>query len=855
MPRVLLIETSATLRQILRRLLIGRGFNVVTAANLVEGVQQLDSANLAAEFDAVVFPWSPDQRTQAQELIHSVARPPLLRLAALAITPSDDAGLRAALGMRARTGVLLRDHFGTCAERVSELLQAAPPTAAVHTAAAEPIRILLVDDAATARAAFSRLLRRHGYHVELAAGTQEALALAARSPFDIAIVDYFMPDGNGDALCRQLRANPLTANITTAIFTATYSDAVIKDALEAGAVECMFKNEADALFLARLDAMSRTIRVHKSVDAERSRLEGILSSVGDGVYGVDENGGITFINPAARRILGFGNRAPLVGQSAHGLFHHTQENGKPNAPTYCVLQQAYRAGTQMEKWETIFWHHGGKPVPVECTVFPLRIAGRLEGSVVGFRDISERKQMEYELRWQAHHDPLTKLINRRYFEKQLEAEVSRLKRSTECSALLYLDLDRFKYINDTAGHAAGDQLLVAISQQLQSRLRESDILARLGGDEFAVIQRNIDVNNPCQGAEAFRELLEKYDFHYEGKHYKINGSIGVALVDQNTLSPGDALANADIACHIAKGKGRNQTHLYLPENDEKIAMDLELGWSVRLQNALQNDAFTLFYQPIVAMEDIDWRKLPSDDNRLWEHLRDTNTISGTQYEVLLRLTDSRGDIVSPNAFLPTAERFNLMEHIDHWVLARAIRQLAQLSDADNATFMINLSGPTLDAGFLTPVVKRLLGEYRLAPERLIFEITETSAIANLDAAKRLINELRALGCRFALDDFGSGFCSFAHLKHLPVDFIKIDGQFVRDMATDPADYAIVNSINDIAHAFGKKTIAESVENAETLRLLHRCGIDYAQGFYVARPERQSWEPGAPPSIQRQLLSR
>lgn len=827
MHRVLLIEPSATLRNILRRLLAGRGFNVTVAETLDRGRMLLDTDRFGIEFDAVVLAGAERGANQDDVLLQLLARPMYHRLALLLLSTNEDE-----LPQRPRAAVLARDRFGQCAERLAPLLR---ESTAIDKAPA-PIRVLFVDDAPTVRATFKRLLTQHGYRVDTANGTQDALAMTQREHYDIAIVDYYMPDGNGDALCRALRDNPATARITTAIFTGTYADNIIKDALDAGAIECMFKNEAEALFLARIDAMSRAIRINKSIDAERSRLAGILSSVGDGVYGVDTQGAVTFINPAAQRILGYTDRAPLIGQSAHALFHHTLDNGKPNPATQCVLQHAYRSGRQMEKWETVFWHHSGHTVPVECTVFPLRIDAELEGSVVGFRDISDRKQLEQELRWQAHHDPLTKLFNRRQFESELEGEVARLSRSDEHSALLYLDLDRFKYINDTAGHAAGDQLLIGISEQLQSRMRDSDLLARLGGDEFAIILRNVDAVNPCAAAEAYRELLERYDFHYAGKTYKVNGSIGVALLDKYTASPGEALANADIACHIAKGKGRNQTHLYLPENDEKVAMDLELGWSVRLQSALHDDGFMLHYQPVVALKDIDTDRLPEDSGILWKNLQENNFLQARQFEVLLRLNDGRGDVVSPLAFLPTAERFNLMQHIDHWVIARAIRRLAEINDAGQpTTLMINLSGPTLDTSQFTPIIKRLIAEHGVDPKLLIFEITETSAIANLDAAKRLINELRAIGCRFALDDFGSGFCSFSHLKHLPVDFIKIDGQFVRDMGSDRSDYAIVNSINDIAHAFGRLTIAESVENAETMRLLKKCGVDYAQGFYIGRP--------------------
>ncbi|MBI3546297.1 MAG: EAL domain-containing protein, partial [Gammaproteobacteria bacterium] len=515
---------------------------------------------------------------------------------------------------------------------------------------------------------------------------------------------------------------------------------------------------------------------------------------------------------------------------------YANEDKTLNPPETCLLQQAYDTGAELRAWLTVFWHKSTMAIPVECTVYPLRIENRLEGSVVAFRDITERRILERELLWQANHDPLTKLYNRSSFEKHLENEVDRLKRSNETSALLYLDLDRFKYINDTAGHAAGDRLLIEISQQLQARMRDADTLARLGGDEFAILMHNVNRERIFATAESFREILEHYTFTYSGRSYKINGSIGVALLDQNTPSLGEALANADIACHIAKGKGRNQTHLYCAESDEKVAMSLELGWSSRLQDALRNDNFVLHYQPILALADMSSEDIAGATGNVWKQAPRAPTHSLPHYEVLIRLVNTRGEVVYPGTFLPTAERFGLMHQIDAWVLEHAIEKLSELNKLGaSTTFTINISGHSLDADNLLPILRALLEKHQLAAGSLVFEITEASAIANIDAAKKLINELRALGCRFALDDFGSGFSSFFHLKHLPVDFIKIDGQFVQGMGTNPADRAIVASINDVAHSFGKRTIAEFVENANVLGLLKESGVDFVQGYFISPP--------------------
>ena len=718
-------------------------------------------------------------------------------------------------------------------ERASPREPAAAPVAIeAPPAGRDDIRLLLVDDSRTIREGYKHLLTRHGYGVETAANVTEALELARLGSFDIAIVDYFMPGGNGDELCRRLRDDPATAGITASILTGAYQEDIIQECLAAGAVECMFKNEVKELFLARIAAMSRAVRNRKSIEAERERLAGILGSVGDGVYGVNQAGRITFINPAGRRILGYDDAAPVVGRAAHSLIHYAAEDGRPTPPADCPLQRSYVGASELSGLETVFWHRAGRPIPVECTVYPLKVAGRPEGSVVAFRDISERRLLERELLWQATHDPLTKLHNRNHFERTSEAEVQRLKRSEEISALLYIDLDRFKYLNDTAGHTAGDQLLIEIGQQLQSRLRDSDLLARLGGDEFAVILCNVGPRNVPAVAENFRDVLDQYNFLYGGKSYKVNGSIGVALIDCDTHSPGEVLANADIACHLAKRSGRNQVHLYRPESDAKMAMSLELGWSGRLQEALKNDGFLLYFQPIVAVNELQAGMFVGPGPR-----KAPGTRLALHYEVLVRLKGARNEVIAPGAFLPTAERFGIMTQIDIWVLKHALEKLAEIqASGRRTTFTINISGQTLESDSFVTLLSRLLKKHQLDPHALIFEITETSAIENIEAAKRLINELRALGCRFALDDFGSGFSSFHHLKHLPVDYIKIDGQFVRGMANDPTDRAIVTSINDIAHSFGKQTIAECVEEAETLALLQSFGVDYAQGFHIAEPE-------------------
>jgi len=831
----LVVESSATLRRALQRALAAGPYRVVATASYEEGLQRLRES--AATPPVAVLVGFPVESTHAADaLLAELHMPERLGVAAVVFTHAATAAAFDWVARRARAALLLWEEYTGCLESIRRLTAPATPPGPLPLAQND-IRILFVDDARTVREGYQRLLERHGYLVETAASTADALALAAARPFDIAIVDYYMPGGNGDELCRRLHADPRTSEITTAVITGTYLDRVIKDSLDAGAIECMFKNESHELFLARIAAMARGVGAKKAIDAEHHRLAGILASVGDGVYGVNQAGQITFINPAARDILGIEESENVIGASAHDLFHYADEDGSPNPTDTCFLQQAYAIGDELRGWDTVFWTRAGRPVSVECTVFPLRVNENLEGSVVAIRDVSDRRALERELVWQVNHDTVTRLCNRNHFERALEAEVSRLKRSDERSALLYIDLDRFKYINDTAGHAAGDRLLFEIGNQLKTRLREADTLARLGGDEFAIILRNVDDDGVRAAADGFREVLERFNFVYRDKPYKINGSIGVALIDRDSQSPGEVLANADIACHIAKGRGRNLTHLYRAESDEKMAMQFELGWSVRLQDALKEDGFALAFQPILPLPMLDAAELRSERGRVWRQYLGGGTASERQYEVLVRFADRGGALVAPAAFLPSAERFGLMPQLDAWIVGHALAKLGQLHRAgDRVTFTINLSGQTIAAETLVPLFKRSVNEYAIDPRFVIFEITETSAIANVQAAKRLIDEMRDMGCRFALDDFGIGFSSLYHLKHLPIDFIKIDGQFVQDMVADSIDRTIVASINDIAHSLGKQTVAEFVESREILAMLHQQGVDYAQGHYIASPQ-------------------
>src|SRR6267378_5616729 len=415
----------------------------------------------------------------------------------------------------------------------------------------------------------------------------------------------------------------------------------------------------------------------------------------------------------------------------------------------------------------------------------------------------------------AYHDSLTALPNREYFHRRL-SEI--LADPAAQHAVMYIDLDQFKIVNDTCGHSAGDQLLRQLAHLLQTTLRKDDLVARLGGDEFGVLLLDCDMDRACQVAEKLREAVAGFRFFWESRIFTVGASIGVVPIDGDSIPLANVLSAADAACYAAKDSGRNQVQVHRPENEELRRRRTEMSWVNRITRALDDGRFRLRYQPIVALSSCAGPP---------EH-----------FEMLVSMVDENGLIISPDAFIPAAERYNLMPSIDRWVIDSALRFVGNLpADAHPLqTCCINLSGSSLTDEQLLPYIQGKLVEYGVSPRLVCFEITETATIANMNRALRLISELRARGCRFALDDFGTGLASFAYLKHLPVDFLKIDGTFVKNIVRDPVNLAIVKATNEIGHALGIKTIAEYVEDAETLEAVRQLGVDYGQGFGIARPK-------------------
>jgi diguanylate cyclase (GGDEF)-like protein len=427
-----------------------------------------------------------------------------------------------------------------------------------------------------------------------------------------------------------------------------------------------------------------------------------------------------------------------------------------------------------------------------------------------------RRRAQETLAYQARHDALTDLMNRAEFERRLERALADAREQGAAHCLLYLDLDQFKVVNDTCGHTAGDELLKRLAGVLREQMRDHDTLARLGGDEFGVLLEGCGLDPARRIAEGLLATIKQFHFVWEGKNFSIGASIGLVPIDAHSESVADALRQADIACYAAKDHGRNRMHVFAPDDAELASRHGEMQWVARLTEAIEQNRFCLYRQTIAALGNHAGR--------------------APRWEFLLRLDDGRGGVIAPVTFIPAAERYNLMPAIDRWVVRAALAHLAVLTGDDaQGAFFINLSGASLSDAAFFDFLRAELEAQRILPGRVVFEITETAAITIFHDAVRFMRELRELGCRFALDDFGSGLSSFSYLRTLPVDYVKIDGQFVRAMHADPMARAIVRAANDIAHTVGLRTIAESVETGEEWRALAEIGVDYAQGYHIERP--------------------
>jgi diguanylate cyclase (GGDEF)-like protein/PAS domain S-box-containing protein len=551
----------------------------------------------------------------------------------------------------------------------------------------------------------------------------------------------------------------------------------------------------------RMLGICEDVTIEKNAAEAQAMLASVVHSSDDAIITRAVDGQVSSWNPGAERLYGY-TEQEMLGEEWGTLIPAETRAAEDDAVRRAI------AGERVEHYEARRIRKDGSLIDVSVTISPLRDA---EGAVIGIstiaRDITERKRFEAQLKHLANNDPLTGLYNRYRFEEELAEELAAGQRYGSAGAVLILDLDNFKYVNDGFGHGAGDEVLRGVSELLRGRLRRSDVLARLGGDEFAILLRSADETHARSVAQALLEVVRAYTPQVDGQPVRMTASIGVTLIDHESSQPGDLMADADRAMYDAKDSGRDRV-MFLDPEDRNSGPGGGRGWEHRIRTALEEKRFELHLQPILELS------------------------SGevTQGELLLRMRGDDG-LIPPNAFLGDAERLGLIHAIDRWVVSQAIELLAERSDI---CLEVNLSGHSTGDEQLLRRIRGELEQSGVAPERLILEITETAAIASIDQARRFAEALRDLGCRFALDDFGAGFGSFYYLKHIPVDFLKIDGDFVRSPRS-PADALVVESIVHMAQGLGKKTIAEFVEDEATLEALRAQGVDYAQGFHIGRP--------------------
>ncbi|MEN3365958.1 MAG: hypothetical protein V7606_3232 [Burkholderiales bacterium] len=561
------------------------------------------------------------------------------------------------------------------------------------------------------------------------------------------------------------------------------------------------------------------IQSNAALHEQGERLRVTLTSIGDGVIATDTAGRITYMNPVAARLTGWGEHE-AIGLPLPEVFHVVDDDSggiAPNPVDLLLRGEEARAPDHMT-----LLRRDGERLSVKDSAAPIRDEqDRVIGVVLVIRDVSQARAMAAKISYQATHDALTGLINRREFNRRVELALESARLEDAQHSLLYLDLDQFKVVNDTCGHSAGDELLRQLCVVLRSKLRKGDTLARLGGDEFGALLAHCAGEQALQVADTMRKAVKDFHFVWMNKVFPIGVSIGAVTLGDDGATPADVLRMADAACYVAKDMGRNRVHLYAHDDKELERRAGEMGWVGRIQKALNEQRFELYSQKIVALGE--------------------NAPGDAHYEVLLRLRDENGNMVSPMAFIPAAERYGLMPKIDRWVITNAFSRYAAhyRQGAYSAQCAINLSGTTIsDTGFLG-FLRCEFKRHAVPPDRICFEITETAAIANLTRAAALMDELKAMGCRIALDDFGSGMSSFAYLKHLPVDYLKIDGGFVKDIVDNPIDRAMAEAINHIGHVMGIKTIAEFAENDSILDELRRIGVDFAQGYGVEKPRPMS----------------
>jgi diguanylate cyclase (GGDEF)-like protein/PAS domain S-box-containing protein len=717
----------------------------------------------------------------------------------------------------------------------------------------QSIKILLIEDNLAEAKLFQEFLshvKQSNFEIVWIKKLREAFIWLEEKRFDIILLDLTLPDARGLESLESL--NVYAPHLPIVVLTNTNDEELAIEAVKKGAQDYLVKRlinlellhrallyalerkqAADALRRANEELENRVryrtaelelanellkqeIRdrqnIELALDREKELALTTLNSIGDAVITTDVGGYITSLNPVAETLTGW-QETEAKGK----IFAEVVRLFDPN--NNCSISNLVPAlSTTKFPDRTLLKSRGGTEFVIEHSAAPIRLANGLAiGTVIVCRDVTYADRLANQLAWQARHDPLTGLSNRRQFEENLKEALVDAEHNSNQHILCYLDLDRFKLVNDTCGHTAGDELLRQVSALLETQIRKTDIIARLGGDEFALLLYNCSLQEGKTVASKLLEIIQGFRFSWEEKIFNIGVSIGLVSVDNSADNFASILSAADTAMYVAKEQGRNRLHIF-ETNDRLLAQRRgDMQWVSKIVKTLEENRFCLYSQPIVSLQE--------------------KTRSIHHYEILLRMQDEDGNLIMPMAFIPAAERYDLMPKIDRWVISTLFKGLQEnsLLLESISLYTVNLSGASFNDEKFLNFLQEQFSIYQIPPAKICFEVTETLAITNINKAIQFIRQLKQLGCYFALDDFGSGMSSLAYLKNLPVDYLKIDGHFIKNIIEEPINAAMVEAIARIGQVMGLQTIAEFVENECILNKLQQLGIDYAQGYQIAKP--------------------
>ncbi|VAW75657.1 diguanylate cyclase/phosphodiesterase (GGDEF & EAL domains) with PAS/PAC sensor(s) [hydrothermal vent metagenome] len=684
-----------------------------------------------------------------------------------------------------------------------------------------PLRVLIVEDNDDDAQLLLVRLRRAGYSPDyIRIDNADSLRKALHNHnWQIVISDYAMPGFSGLEALRILRAQDQDTPFI--LVSGTVGEEIAVEAMRFGANDYIMKDNLTRLIpaiereLRDVRERSDRRRAEEALYQERERALVTLHSIGDGVITTDADGRVDYMNPVAERVTGWNNNE-AQGHPLTGILPLTNEASRIPIESPITICLRTRQVVDLTE-QCLLINRNGQEFHIEDSAAPIfDRENHVIGVVVVFHDVTRERRMARQMTWEATHDSLTGLVNRHEFAERLNNLLSSGDRGDREHALLYLDLDQFKVINDTCGHDAGDELLRQLSRMLLRSVPTNSSLSRLGGDEFGVLLENVSMEQARDIADRLLSTFSSFTYQWEERRFDVGVSIGMVPIQHDTQNASLILSAADVACYVAKEAGRNRIHVYEESDIDLGQRHNEMHWVSRIKEALEENRFVLYRQEITPLNAMD--KTP-------------------HYELLVRMRSSDGTIIPPGNFIPAAERYNLMNSLDHWVIDNAFKHLQLLQQrGDRGIYSINLSGNSLNEEGFSRYIAKKIDEYRIHANQLCFEVTETAAVFNLARASHIIKTLKKLGCRFSLDDFGSGLSSFSYLKNLPVDFLKIDGSFVKDMDTNPMNRAIVEAIHQVGHTLSIRTIAEFVENEAIANQLRDIGVDYAQGYHFSRPE-------------------